>query len=41
LRKCTSEILERAHVDYGEVTSRLEAVPDDDVSALLTPSLRA
>jgi DNA-binding transcriptional LysR family regulator len=41
LRQCTSEILERAHVDYGKVTSRLEVVPDDDVSALLKPSLRA
>ncbi|MFL9861394.1 LysR family transcriptional regulator [Paraburkholderia madseniana] len=41
LRKCTSEILERVQVDCGEVTSRFEVLPDDDVSALLTPSLRA
>ncbi|AXL49365.1 LysR family transcriptional regulator [Paraburkholderia caffeinilytica] len=41
LRKCTSDILERVHVDCGEVTSRLEELPDDEVSALLTPSLRA
>ncbi|SOF00850.1 transcriptional regulator, LysR family [Burkholderia sp. OK233] len=41
LRKCTSEILERVQLDCGEVTSRFEVLPDDDVSELLTPSLRA
>lgn len=40
LRTCTSEILERVRVDGGEVTSRFEVLPDDEVSALLTPSLR-
>jgi DNA-binding transcriptional LysR family regulator len=29
LRKCTSEILERVHVDCGEVTSRLEVLPGE------------
>ncbi len=41
LRKCTSEILERVHVDRGGVTSSVEGHPDDAVSALLKPSLRA
>ncbi|NPT40493.1 LysR family transcriptional regulator [Paraburkholderia sp. 1N] len=41
LRKCTSEILERVHVDCGEVAGRFEVLPDEEVSALLKPSLRA
>lgn len=41
LRKCTAEILERVHVDCGEVTGRFEVLPDEEVSALLKPSLRA
>jgi DNA-binding transcriptional LysR family regulator len=42
LKKCASEILERVHVDCGGVTSRFdEVLPDDDVSVLLKPSLRA
>ena len=41
LRKCTAEILERVHVDCGEVTGRVEVLPDEEVSALLKPSLRA
>ncbi|MFL9865390.1 LysR family transcriptional regulator [Paraburkholderia fungorum] len=41
LRKCTSEILERVHVDCGEVTSGFEVLPDEEVFALLKPSLRA
>ncbi|WP_213765394.1 LysR family transcriptional regulator [Caballeronia sp. dw_19] len=42
LKKCTSEILERVRVDCGGVTSRFdEVLPDDDVSVLLKPSLRA
>ncbi|RKE38497.1 LysR family transcriptional regulator [Paraburkholderia sp. BL23I1N1] len=41
LRKCTSEILERVHVDCGEATDRFEVLPDDEVSALLKPSLQA
>lgn len=35
LKKCTSEILGRVHVDCGEVANRFEVLPDDDVSALL------
>ncbi|CAE6727419.1 LysR family transcriptional regulator [Paraburkholderia haematera] len=41
LRKCTSEILERVHENCGEVTGRFEVLPDDDVAALLKPTLRA
>jgi hypothetical protein len=29
------------HADCGEVTSGFEVLPDDEVSALLKPSLRA
>jgi DNA-binding transcriptional LysR family regulator len=41
LRMYTSEILERVHVDCGVVTNRVEVLPDDEVSAILKPSLRA
>ncbi|MFM0209760.1 LysR family transcriptional regulator [Paraburkholderia sediminicola] len=41
LRKCTSDILERVHVDCGEVAGRFEGLPDEEVSALLKPSLQA
>ncbi|SDH68143.1 LysR family transcriptional regulator [Paraburkholderia phenazinium] len=41
LRQCTSEILERVRVDCGGVTSRFGVLADDEVSALLTPTLSA
>jgi DNA-binding transcriptional LysR family regulator len=41
LKTCTPEILGRVHVDCDEVASCFEVLPDDDVSALLKPSLRA
>lgn len=41
LRKCTSEILGRVHVDGGEIASGFEVLPEEDVSALLKSSLRA
>lgn len=41
LRKCTSEILGRVHVDGGEIASGFEVLPEEEVSALLKSSLRA
>ena len=41
LKTCIPEIVGRVHVDCNDATSGLDVLPDDEISALLKPSLRA